>query len=278
MLSALEMFNEAVWHGTTKPAAAPARSAALAQQTFIRGMLEMPTQEDPRNPLELVASLLLHVAIVAALVIAPLLFTHTIDLSAFEQTFLVAPRPPAAAPPPAQAAKPLKVVARAIPQQAITQPVEIPAKIRIVHDAAPPPDAGALGIEGGVPGGVPGGVLGGIIGGTGAIAPPPPPPPAARHTNEILRVGGDVKAPQVIYAPPPIYPALARTSRTEGVVVLSAVIDQNGNVVQVHAISGPALLLHAAMMAVSHWRYQPTILDGEPVSIRMHVTVKFHLE
>src|SRR5579875_3383227 len=196
MLSTMEMFNDAVWHGAGKSATAPKQSAALAQQTFIRAMLEMPTQEDHRNPLELVASLLLHVAIVAALVIAPLLFTHTIDLSAFEQTFLVAPRPPAPAPPPAQAAKPLKAVTRAIPQQAITQPVAIPAKIRIVHDVPPPPDAGAPGVEGGVPGGV----LGGIIGGTGAVAPPPP-PPATRHTNEILRVGGDVKAPQVIYAP-----------------------------------------------------------------------------
>jgi hypothetical protein len=43
------------------------------------------------------------------------------------------------------------------------------------------------------------------------------------------------------------------------------------------AISGPALLLEAALRAVSQWR-QRTHLDGQPVSIRMHVTVKFHLE
>lgn len=275
MLNAIEVFGEAVWHGNPH---APARTqdAALGQQTFIRGMLETPTEEDHRNPLDLVVSLLLHILIVAVIVVIPLLFTRTIDLSQFEQTFLVAPRPPAAAPPPAQAVKAVKAVSRPIPQQAITQPVAIPAKIRIVHEEAPPPDAGALGVEGGVPGGVPGGVLGGIIGGTGNIAPPPP--PAARPTHEVLRVGGDVKEPQVIYAPQPAYPVLARTGRVEGTVIIDAVIDETGRVVQERAISGPALLMKAALDAVSQWRYQPTILDGQPVSIRMHVTVKFRLE
>jgi protein TonB len=275
MLSAIEVFNEAVWHGAESAPARP-QNPALAEQTFIRGMLETPTQEDHRNPLELAASLLLHILIVAAVFVAPLIFTRTIDLSKFNETFLVAPRPPAAAPAPAQVERVVKAAPRPMPQQAVTQPVAIPAQIRVVHDEAPPPDPGALGAVGGVPGGVPGGVLGGIIGGT-AIAPPPPPPPA-HHAEEILRVGGDVKAPQVIYAPPPAYPALARTSRLEGVVVLDAVIDDSGHVVQARAISGPALLLHAALVAVAQWRYQPTILDGQPVSIRMHVTVKFHLE
>jgi periplasmic protein TonB len=275
MLNAIEVFGEAVWHGNTN-APARAQDAALGQQTFIRGMLETPTEEDHRNPLDLVASLLLHILIVGVVVLIPLFFTHTIDLGQFEQTFLVAPRPPAAPPPPAQAVKAVKAVPRPIPQQAITQPVAIPAKIRVVHDEPPPPDAGALGVEGGVPGGVPGGVLGGIIGGTGNIAPPPP--SAAHPTHEILRVGGDVKEPQVIYAPQPAYPILAQTGKIQGTVVIDAVIDENGRVVQERAISGPALLMRAALNAVSQWRYQPTILDGQAVSIRMHVTVKFRLE
>jgi periplasmic protein TonB len=273
MLSAIEVFGEAVWHGGGASTAA-SRNAAAAQQTFIRGMLEIPSQEDHRNPAELAASLLLHIVIVAAVIAAPLLFTRTIDLSSFEQTFLVAPRPPAAVPPPARAEKVVKAVSRPIPQQVVTQPVMIPAKIRIVRDEAAPPDPGALGVVGGVPGGVAGGVLGGVIGGTDNIAPPPP----ARHANEILRVGGDVKAPQVIYAPAPVYPPLARTSRVEGIVVIDAVIDDTGNVVEARAISGPALLLQAALKAVSQWRYQPTYLDGQPVSIRMHVTVRFRLQ
>ncbi len=274
MLSGMAVFDEAVWQGEGPP---PARAGNTteAQQTFIRGMLEMPTQEDHRNPLELAASLLLHLLIVAAVIIGPLLFTRTINLSGLEQTFLVAPPPPPAAPPPAQAAKVVRAVNRPIPQQAVTQPVMIPAKIRIVHDAAPP-DPGAIGVIGGVPGGDANGVLGGVIGGTASIAPPPPPP--AHPEKEIVRVGGDVKPPQVLYAPAPVYPPLARTSRIEGVVTIDAVIDETGHVVEARALSGPGLLLHAALMAVSQWRYQPTVLDGEAVSIRMHVTVRFRLQ
>lgn len=275
MLNTIQVFGEAVWHGTPN-APAHTQDAAAGQQTFIRGMLETPTEKDPRNPLDLAVSLLLHVLIVGVVLLIPLLYTGTIDLGEFENTFLVAPRPPAAAPPP-EAAKVVKALSRPIPQRSLTQPVAIPAKIRIVHEA-PPPEPGDVGVVGGVPGGTPGGALGGIIGGTGSIAPPPPPPATHRATNEIFRIGGDVKEPQVIYAPAPIYPPLARTTKTEGNVVLDAVIDQTGHVVQVQAVSGPALLMRAAMDAVTQWRYQPTILDGQAASIRMHVTVKFRLQ
>lgn len=275
MLSGMAVFSEAVWHGAQPPAAKP-QNPGQAQQTFIRGMLEMPTQEETRNPLELVASLGLHVILLAAIIIAPLLFTHTIDLSGFDRTFLVAPPPPPAPPPPAQAERVVKAASRPVLQQTVTQPVIIPATIRIVHDAAPPPDLGG-GVIGGVPGGVAGGVLGGVIGATGNIAVPPPPPPA-HPEKQVYRVGGDVKPPQLLFAPAPVYPPLARTSRIQGTVLIEAVIDETGHVVEARAVSGPGLLLHAALMAVAQWRYQPTYLDGQPVSIRMRVTVKFHLQ
>jgi len=273
MLNGLEVFTEAVWHGGS-PAPARPQSTAQTQQTFIRGMLEMPLQKENRNPAELVASLLFHVVIVATLIITPLLFTRTIDLRGLENTFLVAPPPPPAAPP-AQAQNVVKAVTRPIPQQTLTQPSVVPAQIRIIHDAAPT-NPGTIGVIGGVPGVDANGVLGGVIGGTSNV--PPPPPPTANRENEILRVGGDVKPPQVVFAPAPAYPPLARTSHIDGIVTIDAVIDQNGNVVEARAISGPALLLEAALKAVSQWRYQPTYLDGQAVAIRMHVTVKFHLQ
>lgn len=276
MLTEMAAFDEAVWHGQApSPVAVAVPSNSEAQHAFIRGMLDMPTQQDTRNPLDLVISVALHGIIIAAVLIAPLIFTGTIDLGRFEQTFLVAPPPPAAAPPPAQAEKVVKAMSQPIPTQAITQPVVIPAKIRIVHDAAPP-DPGTLGVIGGVAGGDPHGVLGGILGGTSTIAPPPPPP--AHHDAEIYRVGGDVKPPQLLYGPAPVYPPLARTSRIEGTVLIDAVISEAGKVVEERAISGPGLLMHAALMAVSRWRYKPTYLDGQAVSIRMHVTVRFHLQ
>ena len=55
-----------------------------------------------------------------------------------------------------------------------------------------------------------------------------------------MRVGGDVKPPRLLSGPAPICPILARQSRIGGVVVIEAIIDGHGNVVEVHAISGRA--------------------------------------
>ncbi len=266
------VFDEAVWEGHAVAAEAPPRTTAEAQATFVRGMLDMPTLRDTRNPAELVLSLIIHIVIVGAVILAPLLFTQVLDVHSFEAVFLVAPRPPAAPPPPA--AQPLKVarpMARVLDISKLTAPAVIPAKIKIVADQAP--DLGA-GVSGGVVGGVPGGVLGGIIGGvtdSAKIAPPAPP------ERKIVRVGGDVKPPVPISTPQPYYPAVARAAHVEGLVVIDAIIDEEGNVVQARAVEGPPLLVAAALDAVAKWKYQPTYLNGQAVSIRTHIQVMFHL-
>jgi periplasmic protein TonB len=40
-------------------------------------------------------------------------------------------------------------------------------------------------------------------------------------------------------------------------------------------VSGDALLAQAAMDAVKYWRYQPTLLNGEPVEVDTQVEVFF---
>jgi protein TonB len=134
-------------------------------------------------------------------------------------------------------------------------------------EAAPPSLDNA-----GVVGGVPGGVAGGILGGTGTV---PGPPPAAKQA--VVRVGGNVKAPQIVQKTDPPYPSVARMAHVEGTVVIDAVIDKTGNVVREHAVSGPSLLIPAALNAVRGWKYQPTYLNGEAVDLAMEVTVDFKL-
>jgi protein TonB len=63
----------------------------------------------------------------------------------------------------------------------------------------------------------------------------------------------------------------------EGDVVIEAVIDAEGNVVEAKVISGHALLLSAALDAVRQWKYEPTYLNGEPVPVRLRVSVTFEL-
>ncbi|MGO9590267.1 MAG: energy transducer TonB [Candidatus Acidiferrales bacterium] len=268
------VFDEAVWEGHAIPEAMPPRTTAEAQATFVRGMLDMPTLHDTRNPAELVLSLVIHIVIVGAVILAPLLFTQVLDVHSFEAVFLVAPRPPAAPPPPAaQAVKIARPMARVLDISKLTAPAAIPAKIKIVVDEAPP-DLGA-GVSGGVVGGVAGGVLGGIIGGvTDNVRTIPPPPPPERR---IVRVGGDVKPPVPISTPQPNYPAVAKAAHVEGLVVIDAIIDEQGDVVEAKVIEGPPLLVAAALDAVAKWKYAPTYLNGQTVAIRTHIEVMFRL-
>jgi periplasmic protein TonB len=42
-------------------------------------------------------------------------------------------------------------------------------------------------------------------------------------------------------------------------------------------VSGPPLLIQAAMDAVRQWKYEPTYLNDEPVPVQLNVTVQFRL-
>ncbi|MBZ5696556.1 MAG: energy transducer TonB [Acidobacteriia bacterium] len=273
--SGVDLFKGAVWAGHPLSAAELRYpTIAEAEETFLKGMLETPWKQGRRSPTEWALSILVHVILVSAVVLAPLLFTQVLDLRDFQVMFLVAPRPPAAAPPPAMAAqKVAKPVAHLLPKT-LMAPTMIPAKVQVVRDEVAPPELAIDGVVGGVPGGESGGVLGGIIGGIEAGAKPPPPP---AKKEKILRVGGVVKAPRELYKPGPIYPSLALTARIQGVVNVDALIDEHGDVVKAQPIDGPVLLVPSAIACVLKWKYEPTYLDGDPVSIRMHVTVKFSL-
>jgi len=263
--------------GEIPPASQPIRQVAAdeAQETFLRGFLDTPTDHAQRNPADWLVSLILHIVIIGAVLLAPLAFTQAIDLHKFQLTYLAMPKPPAPPPPPPAAMQQVpKQMIRQLRTSALTAPAVIPSKILQVKDDNPP-DMSAGGVVGGIPGGEIGGVLGGIVGGTQTGPPPPPPAPAAKKT--VYRVGGDVKPPRAITIVPPIYSPIARAARAEGVVVVDAIIDEHGDVVQARAVSGPGLLMSAAVQAVAQWKYEPTYLDGTPVAIRMEVHVYFNL-
>ena len=75
----------------------------------------------------------------------------------------------------------------------------------------------------------------------------------------------------------PVYPPLAREVRISGTVLVDAVIDEHGNVVQARVLSGQPLLIDAALKAVLQWKNEPTTLNGQPVSVELQVQVHFNL-
>jgi protein TonB len=75
----------------------------------------------------------------------------------------------------------------------------------------------------------------------------------------------------------PHYPEDARQARIQGMVVLTARIDANGDVEDLTLVSGHPLLAPAALEAVKHWKYKPYLLNGQPVMVETQVTVAFQL-
>ena len=86
-----------------------------------------------------------------------------------------------------------------------------------------------------------------------------------------------MSAARVIYQPKPDYPELARLARIEGEVELEAVIGADGTVEELKVRRGHPLLVKAAIDAVRKWRYQPTLLNGEPVEVMTEITVTFKM-
>jgi protein TonB len=75
----------------------------------------------------------------------------------------------------------------------------------------------------------------------------------------------------------PDYPPLARMARVQGTVRLEAVISTDGRIQDLRVLAGHPLLVNAALEAVARWRYQPTLLNGEPVEVVTEIHVNFAL-
>lgn len=116
------------------------------------------------------------------------------------------------------------------------------------------------------------GALPGVIGSSDVASPPAP----EIKPDGPVKVGGLVKEPKLIFSSLPIYPIAAKKSNIEGDVVIRATIDKTGRVTHTEAISGPVMLRQSALDALGRWKYEPSKLDGQPVSVQMLVTIKFH--
>lgn len=126
----------------------------------------------------------------------------------------------------------------------------------------------AIGDTGGVP-------FGPMI---GEEMPQPPKMAVKPGTPPRVHEPSRVEEAKLISNPKPVYPQIAIVTRTEGTVELEAIISKDGTIQQLKVISGSPLLIRAAVDAVSRWRYQPTLLNGEPVEVVTEITVKFILQ
>ena len=252
----------------------------IVKRLFAEAMLENSSTRAPRRLRDFAVSAGVQLLFLAALLLIPLYFTQVLDVQQLSKTLIVVP-PLAPAPPP-----PPLAPARSVAPKTRTSPVPttlVAPKVipnRIAHVSGGPNekdleaaiDLGA-GFSGGVAGGIPGGQLGGVLG--GASSGPVRPAAIDSQPKAPVRVGGKVKAPRLLFGPAPAYPLLARQAKIAGAVVIDAVIDERGNVVEMRTVSGPPILALAAMEALRQWKYEPTTLSGESIPVRLFVTITF---
>ncbi len=264
------------------PRAEIAPEAAIPQRMmFSDSLLEFGPQRKGKA-VATVTSFVLNCLAVGALLALPLVFTEQLPKAQL-LTFLVAPPPPPPPPPPA-AAEQIQRVVRPIQTDLLSSgqlrtPSKIPQKIQMIkEEEAPPPMPVGGGVVGGVPGGIPGGQLGGVIGGivnaTSSLGAVPKFVPA---TPQRVRISQGVTKGLLIHRVEPSYPPLARQARVQGEVVLSAVIDREGNIQNLQLVSGHPMLVPSAIAAVKQWHYKPYLLNGQPVEVETTITVIFAL-
>ena len=228
--------------------------------------------------------------LLGVMILIPMIYFDALPKSQLT-SFLVAPPPPPPPPPPPSAAAPVKVV-KVIPRQfdagRLVAPKAVPKEVAIIkEDELPPPASGVGGVVGGVGGfgsggaGGMGSLLNGIVGSVASVAPPPPPPvkqEVKAAAPQRIRVGGNVQQARLRHQPRPTYPPLAKQARISGVVRLNAIIGKDGSIQNLSVLSGHPLLVPSAMNAVKQWRYEPTLLNGEPVEVVTQIDVNFTLQ
>jgi TonB family protein len=96
-------------------------------------------------------------------------------------------------------------------------------------------------------------------------------------TPSLIRVGANVQVAKLLQKVDPIYPSAARSEGIEGNVTLKISIAEDGQVDAAEPVEGNPVLAAAAQEAVRQWRYQPTLLNGQPVRVETTVIVPFQL-
>jgi len=76
----------------------------------------------------------------------------------------------------------------------------------------------------------------------------------------------------------PVYPAQAAQNHISGMVVLDVVIAKDGTVKSVSPTSGDAALTGSAMDAVKQRRYQPTLVNAQPVEVETTVSMNYSIK
>jgi protein TonB len=212
----------------------------------------------------MIASFAFYASIVLACVVIPLMFPEALPILGIP--ILVAVPAPLSNPQTPKPATAHTQAAQPTPTWTITIPPVIPTFTPVPGPPETPIEISVL-----VPDG-------GVSHGTGdQILIQPKPIVVQPQPKKTLRISSTDEEVRLIHQTKPAYPPIAVAARVEGTVILAATISKTGSIENLRATSGPALLQKAALDAVETWRYQPYLLDGQPVEVETTVSVTFTL-
>lgn len=213
------------------------------------------------------------------LILVPMIWTDVLPANTLKSFLVAPPPPPPPPPPPAETPKTIqvKIIPRQFDSGKLVQPKSIPTAIAVIkEDELPPPLTGGVG--GSIGSGIAGGLLSGILAGPAPVVAAAPKKVEVAKPVQRIQVGGRVQEANLQHKVLPIYPPLARSTRIQGHVILSAIISKDGTIEDLKLVSGHPLLVPAAMAAVKQWVYKPTMLNDEPVEVSTEIDVNFTLQ
>jgi periplasmic protein TonB len=242
----------------------------MFDQTFV------DTHAHARRPWTMAASLLMQIGVAATLLIMPLLHPEMLRLKIEIPVWV--PLKPLAKELPPEAKTPSRSHTPPTPRviSVFAAPPRVPRQISMDAEA---PQFTSLTMAGPSSSADRSAVIPGLSDALPVYTPPPAPPLVKKIETPKgpTHVSSGVQAAKMVFGPRPLYPALARAARLQGTVKIQAVISPNGTIQNLSVMSGPPLLIAAALDAVRRWRYQPTLLNGEPVEVATEIDVNFTL-
>jgi protein TonB len=230
----------------------------------------------------------IYVVVIVSFLVGTIWFTKVaMDTSDLELTTLVAPIPPTIAdkaPEKQEVAKPQKIDQNVDVRQKIVaandRPDLVPEKVSNKASDVPPVRRGVVTQVGSDNSNAAAPMSSGP--GTGNVTtapahvviadePPPPPPKPTPHAP----ISGGVLNGKALHLVQPQYPQIAKQAHASGTVVVQVLIDENGNVIAAHAVSGHPLLQPVAVAAARASKFSPTKLSGQPVQVNGLIQYNF---
>lgn len=162
------------------------------------------------------------------------------------------------------------------PSIMMPQPIKLPDATNMPNIGVPQSNQVALASQGGGSGsGFGTGSGGGIGSGHGNGVGPGE---GGGYGGGLMKLGGGVSAPVLIYDPDPEFSDEARRAKYQGVCVVGLVVDSQGNPQQVHVVRPLGMGLdEKAVEAVRQYKFKPAMYKGKPVPVEINIEVNFRI-